>query len=211
MKIFGKLFDKELRIDHRPVLAIFASKRRDLKSLATAGGLDIQIDFRGADLSGFDLRREDLSGFDLSNSDLRNTGVEHAIIDHATKLEGAVFDDDIEVFKFAGRVALSKIDSKTFPDLMRLGDEELETGRHAQAVHCYNRARRIAKAAVQKQTNSRSWLSRYADVNARLEKAWEKGNPNAAAWHASKHKRIRRYRQAIRTRSKRSETAPKSG
>lgn len=85
----------DLRLDMAAVERVLTCQGNGLRNYALAGGLDPAQDFRGLDLCGWDLAGQDLSGFDFSDCDLRGTGIEYAIVDTSTRLDGAVLDDSV--------------------------------------------------------------------------------------------------------------------
>lgn len=89
------------------VAAVWEADSSDLATLVKAGGLDPSVDFRHRDLRGWPLGGEDIRGFDFTGSDLRSTGVETAVSDATTIMDGTILDPRARERKPARRRAAS--------------------------------------------------------------------------------------------------------
>lgn len=93
---------------HEDIARLFETDAVDFKSLASAVGLDPNVDFRGADLQGLDLHDENLCDFDFSYADLQGADLRNARLEcrklfntnlNKAKMSGVVlyYEDDKNV------------------------------------------------------------------------------------------------------------------
>lgn len=91
--------------DIEKAASVLKSEATELVELMKVGGLNPAADLRGLVLCGWRLAGQDLRGFDLSGCDLRRTGIEAAVVDESTGLNGAILDPRAQkIFGFVTNV-----------------------------------------------------------------------------------------------------------